>query len=77
MCRAVPSFSSGSIAFLRSNAVYFRWLETGRLNFMRTLGSHLSNPQAAKDLSGSGKGKGVILARITFDYRVRLSRLLR
>ncbi|POY70353.1 hypothetical protein BMF94_6633 [Rhodotorula taiwanensis] len=52
-----------------NNAVYFRWLETGRLNFMRTLGSHLSNPQAAKDLSGSGKGKGVILARITFDYR--------
>ncbi|KAL7340923.1 hypothetical protein BJY59DRAFT_720191 [Rhodotorula toruloides] len=44
---------------------------TGRLNFMRVLGSHL-DPQAAKDLSGSGKGKGVILARITFDYRVRL-----
>lgn len=38
---------------------------------MRVLGSHL-DPQAAKDLSGSGKGKGVILARITFDYRVRL-----
>ncbi|BGP67181.1 hypothetical protein NBRC10513v2_000499 [Rhodotorula toruloides] len=51
-----------------NNAVYFRWLETGRLNFMRVLGSHL-DPQAAKDLSGSGKGKGVILARITFDYR--------
>ena len=56
-----------------SNAVYFRWLETGRLNFMRVLGSHLQNEQAAKDLSGSGKGKGVILARITFDYRVSLS----
>ncbi|GAA5980964.1 hypothetical protein JCM10908_003932 [Rhodotorula pacifica] len=52
-----------------NNAVYFRWLETGRLNFMRVLGSHLQNEQAAKDLSGSGKGKGVILARITFDYR--------
>lgn len=43
---------------------------------MRTLGSHLG-PQAAKDLSGSGKGKGVILARITFDYRVRRPPLMR
>lgn len=61
----------------RSNAVYFRWLETGRLNFMRVLGSHLQNEQAAKDLSGSGKGKGLILARITFDYRVSLPGLSR
>ncbi|BGP52712.1 hypothetical protein JCM8202v2_000268 [Rhodotorula sphaerocarpa] len=52
-----------------NNAVYFRWLETGRLNFMRYLGSQLPDPQAEKDLAGSGKGKGVILARITFDYR--------
>ena len=70
------TFSSSSARSAHcSNAVYFRWLETGRLNFMRVLGSHLQNEQAAKDLSGSGKGKGVILARITFDYRVSLPEL--
>ncbi|BGP36521.1 hypothetical protein JCM10450v2_000418 [Rhodotorula kratochvilovae] len=51
-----------------NNAVYFKWLETGRLKYLNALGDHL-DPADAKDLRGSGKGKGPILARITFDYR--------
>ncbi|GAA6006567.1 hypothetical protein JCM10207_004976 [Rhodosporidiobolus poonsookiae] len=52
-----------------NNVVYFRWLETGRLNFMRALTTSLPE-SVARDLHGSGKGKGVILARITYDYRL-------
>ncbi|GAA5862552.1 hypothetical protein JCM5296_006709 [Sporobolomyces johnsonii] len=51
-----------------NNAVYFRFLETGRLNLVRALSEALPEKQA-KDLRGSGKGKGVILARISFDYK--------
>ncbi|GAA6061994.1 hypothetical protein JCM10212_004272 [Sporobolomyces blumeae] len=50
-----------------NNAVYLRWLESGRLNTIRTLAKVLPEEQA-KDLRGSGKGKGVILARLTYDY---------
>ncbi|GAA5909106.1 acyl-CoA thioesterase [Sporobolomyces salmoneus] len=50
-----------------NNAVYLRWLESGRLNAIRTLSNALPEAQA-KDLRGSGKGKGVILARLTYDY---------
>ncbi|GAA5834877.1 hypothetical protein JCM11251_002050 [Rhodosporidiobolus azoricus] len=52
-----------------NNVVYFKWLETGRLAYAH----HLTRPlpeEVAKDLRGSGKGKGLILARITFDYRL-------
>lgn len=55
---------------LLSNAVYFRWLETGRLQWLWGMGERLG-PDVAKDLRGAGKGKGPILARITFDYWVR------
>ncbi|GAA5934864.1 hypothetical protein JCM1841_002849 [Sporobolomyces salmonicolor] len=51
-----------------NNAVYFRFLETGRLNLVRALSDALPENQA-KDMRGSGKGKGVILARISFDYK--------
>ncbi|GAA6053360.1 hypothetical protein JCM3770_004130 [Rhodotorula araucariae] len=51
-----------------NNAVYFKWLESGRLQYLNALGDHL-DPADAKDLRGAGKGKGPILARITFDYR--------
>ncbi|GAA5886646.1 hypothetical protein JCM16303_001397 [Sporobolomyces ruberrimus] len=50
-----------------NNAVYLRWLESGRLNAIRTLSNALPEAQA-KDLRGSGKGKGVILARLSYDY---------
>ncbi|GAA6011851.1 hypothetical protein JCM11491_000771 [Sporobolomyces phaffii] len=50
-----------------NNAVYLRWLESGRLNAIRTLSNALPEDQA-RDLRGSGKGKGVILARLTYDY---------
>ncbi|GAA5923385.1 acyl-CoA thioesterase [Sporobolomyces koalae] len=50
-----------------NNAVYLRWLESGRLNAVRTLSNALPEAQA-KDLRGSGKGKGVILARLSYDY---------
>ncbi|GAA5997402.1 acyl-CoA thioesterase [Rhodotorula paludigena] len=50
-----------------NNAVYFRWLETGRLQWLWGLGERLG-PDVAKDLRGAGKGKGPILARINFDY---------
>ncbi|GJN92261.1 hypothetical protein Rhopal_005291-T1 [Rhodotorula paludigena] len=47
--------------------VYFRWLETGRLQWLWGMGERLG-PDVAKDLRGAGKGKGPILARINFDY---------
>ncbi|TNY20299.1 HotDog domain-containing protein [Rhodotorula diobovata] len=50
-----------------NNAVFFRWLETGRLQNLSWLGTQI--PEAdAQALKGNGKGKGPILARITFDY---------
>ncbi|GAA5945700.1 hypothetical protein JCM10213_004863 [Rhodosporidiobolus nylandii] len=52
-----------------NNAVYFRWLESGRLAYMRELTRALPE-DIARDLRGSGKGRGVILAKITFDYRL-------
>ncbi|GAA5859646.1 hypothetical protein JCM8547_006177 [Rhodosporidiobolus lusitaniae] len=51
-----------------NNVCYFRWLETGRLAWMRELTRNLPD-DVARDLRGSGKGKGVILASISFDYR--------
>jgi len=64
-CRLTRRSSSHSS--LCSNAVFFRWLETGRLQNLSWLGTQI--PEAdAQALKGNGKGKGPILARITFDY---------
>ncbi|GAA5969207.1 hypothetical protein JCM11641_007509 [Rhodosporidiobolus odoratus] len=52
-----------------NNVVYFRWLESGRLALMRELAWGLPE-DLARDFGGSGKRKGVILARITFDYKL-------
>ncbi|GAA5838449.1 hypothetical protein JCM9279_003246 [Rhodotorula babjevae] len=53
-----------------NNIVYFRWLETGRLQNLNTLADQLPSPADGAALRGNGKGKGPILARITFDYGV-------
>ncbi|GAA5897324.1 hypothetical protein JCM6882_001858 [Rhodosporidiobolus microsporus] len=52
-----------------NNVVYFKWLESGRLAHVHHLTRALPKDIAA-DLQGSGKGKGLILARLTFDYRL-------
>ncbi|KPV78262.1 uncharacterized protein RHOBADRAFT_40810 [Rhodotorula graminis WP1] len=51
-----------------NNSVYFRWLESGRLANLNALADQLPSPSDAAALRGNGKGKGPILARITFDY---------
>ncbi|GAA5903253.1 hypothetical protein JCM8208_002253 [Rhodotorula glutinis] len=53
-----------------NNSVYFRWLETGRLANLNALAAQLPSPSDSAALRGNGKGKGPILARITFDYGV-------
>lgn len=50
--------------------LFLLWLsQSGRLALMRELAWGLPE-DLARDFGGSGKRKGVILARITFDYKV-------
>lgn len=58
-----------------NNAVYFKYLEAGRIGFIRAFARTLG-PAAAKEIVGSGTGKGIILGSVSNKYLVRFASLL-
>ncbi|GAA6053357.1 hypothetical protein JCM3770_004129 [Rhodotorula araucariae] len=51
-----------------NNVVPLRWLESGRGTFMRAATAGLTSAEARNDLSGNGRGKGVIFGEVRYRY---------
>lgn len=62
-CCAIPSFHILIVSLT------IRLLQAGRLAYMRSLASSVG-PAVAKDILGSGKGTGMILAGVSIAYEV-------